>query len=698
MWKAVFLLLALCLCIHAKAHDEKRDAIAQPAYSGYQQQQYPAATKNTLPAAAATNNYNTAAYSAPSSNTYTASQRAAVSSSPAAPAPAAPAPAPAAPAPAPAAPAPAAPAPAPAPAVSPAPAASPAPVAAPSPAPAAAYHYPAPAQAPAPAPAAPSPAPAPAASSARSDFPSPYSQSSSYSSSFYVNPPAPAPAPAPSTAYYAAAPSPAPAPAPAYATTTLAAAVAKAATSTVAFSDLLKGKPQKQTKGACLDDTRANNFCLKANNPCFCEENHHFMYNYCKRSCSWCDSSVSVGHRFWRIVNYAILPRSWIVKEIEFFSDKHAKKPIKVNPAKAYASTSYPGYLAGNAFDGDEKTYWLPEGWYERFPGMDYIGIEFEQPVVVEAVRIMHQNNEKNATSTKMLLEASDFYENNYYKVFSMDNPNKKENKRYTTVDCPTYWRRMEANDEVYCLKTTAEFLSWQQARDKCASYGADLLSIGSPGENMFINNELRLCGFTWIGLNDRKNQSNFEWSDGTSMTFKSWAGDESYYEQDEYLNSKQNCVAASRTGEWRPFHCDNKFYSVCKMKLKAPEEEEEEDMEKKGHYHHARVSKKSHKIKAKQEDEDEEDDEDVSGVASGSDEQSSEDAIKEIKNNVRKAVKATFKKQKHDKTQEEEEDEDEDEDDSGSTSERSASTVPAKPHRKEEIETVDDTFFDLKH
>ena len=47
--------------------------------------------------------------------------------------------------------------------------------------------------------------------------------------------------------------------------------------------------------GVCIDDERASNFCLKARNPCFCEENHHFMYNYCKDSCNWCDSSENVG-------------------------------------------------------------------------------------------------------------------------------------------------------------------------------------------------------------------------------------------------------------------------------------------------------------------------------------------------------------------------------------------------------------------
>lgn len=79
----------------------------------------------------------------------------------------------------------------------------------------------------------------------------------------------------------------------------------------------------------------------------------------------------------------------------------------------------------------------------------------------------------------------------------------------------------------------------------------------------------------------------------------------------------------------------------------------------------------------------------DVSG-----DDSDSEDAITEIKKNVKDAVKVASKK----KTTEEEEDEDEDdEDESGSGSDKSESK-PAKASRKEEIEKVDDAFLDLKH
>ena len=53
----------------------------------------------------------------------------------------------------------------------------------------------------------------------------------------------------------------------------------------------------EKVPNVCIDDERASNFCLKARNPCFCEENHHFMYNYCKDSCNWCDSSENVGEQ-----------------------------------------------------------------------------------------------------------------------------------------------------------------------------------------------------------------------------------------------------------------------------------------------------------------------------------------------------------------------------------------------------------------
>ncbi|XP_048584634.1 uncharacterized protein LOC5519916 isoform X2 [Nematostella vectensis] len=659
MWKGILVILAVGLiCVDARAsvkairkprqqrshaewiddnEEDKRDAIRKPnAFGSYQ---YPQAA----PVATA---YNAAARStAPSSSNTGTAAAPAQAFAPSAPV--------AAPAQVAAAPAPAAAAPAPAPAA-----------AAPAPAPAA----PSAAAAPAPVRSVPSTSPS-SVRSATPYYPQTQQQQSSVSSSYSYYPRA-----APS--YYYSPPAPA-AYAPSTATATVAAAVAQAAKSTLTYAELLKAKPKKTLEGVCGDDTRADSFCKKAHVPCFCEENHHFMYNYCKRSCNWCDTTDNGGHRYWRISNLASMPRSWIIKEIELFTDKAATHPIKVDASKAFASTTYPGFPASNAFDGNEQTYWLPEGWYERYPGMDYIGIEFAQPVAVNAVRVKHETNEKNGTSSKMDLEYSDFYSNNYVKKFVMENPHKKEDKKYAYRSCPTFWRRYETNDDIFCLRSIPEFLTWQQARDKCATFGADLASIGTISENMFINNGMRICGFTWLGLKKNSNESDFTWSDGTPVGYKGWAGDEQYYEVDEQMIKQQNCVAASRTGEWRPFHCENKFYSICQMKLKPDDDDDLSDkMETHGHYHHLRVSKKSEKIHAqKPEDEDDEDEDDDEETKVSADEaevegDSSEDALKTKK------------------AEEDEKDKDEDE--------QSGADAAKKAHRREEVENTDDSFLDF--
>ncbi|KAJ7385571.1 hypothetical protein OS493_015153 [Desmophyllum pertusum] len=569
-----------------------------------------------------------------------------------------------------------------------------APVASPAAAPAAAAPAPAApaAAAPAPAPAAAAPAPAPAPASApaastpaEASAPSrasvPYSsyQPSSQSYSYNYNP---APAPAP---YYASYPAPAayayPAPAP-----------ARSATALIAAAGSSKAHARSDMAGICIDDERANNFCLKARNPCFCEENHHFMYNYCKDSCNWCDSSENIGHRFWRVVNEAHLARSWVINQVKFYTDKHAKHPIETNtPSKAFASSSYLGYEPGSAFDNKSSTYWLPNGWYDRGAGEDFIGYEFDVPVAVNSIRVIHQSGQGNVVSKKMYVEASDAYGGPYVTKWIIENTKEKSSRRFNNKMCPLFWRRFSTDQGVYCFKLMTDFNTWHAARDKCAEYGADLASVKGEEEADFIKNQVQLCGFTWIGLNDLKNESDFRWSDGGNLTYKSMSPQMDYM-KDERADQEMDCIASDQNGQWTTFHCDDKFYSICKKKLTGDdddddEEENDEDEEHSVHSHHKKhqkahlkyhhslkknkVRKHSKKVslaeelkEAKSNNTEEEDEE-----------ESDEDAIRE-------AVNAQKNSKEHGEEDEEEE-EDEDEEDSGSGSGRSASTIPDKPSRR---------------
>ena len=61
---------------------------------------------------------------------------------------------------------------------------------------------------------------------------------------------------------------------------------------------------------------------------------------------------------------------------------------------------------------------------------------------------------------------------------------------------CPLFWRRFSTDQGVYCFKLNTDFLTWHEARDKCAEYGGDLVSIRGEEEADFVKNQVQLCGY----------------------------------------------------------------------------------------------------------------------------------------------------------------------------------------------------------
>ena len=138
------------------------------------------------------------------------------------------------------------------------------------------------------------------------------------------------------------------------------------------------------------------------------------------------------GHKFWRLVNEDHLDRSWVIKHVRFYSDKNAKKPLTTSdPRKAFASSSYLGYEPGGAFDNKSTTYWLPNGWYDRSAGEDFIGYEFPEPVAVNSIRIAHQSGQGDVVSKKVFVEAADSYGGPYTTKWIIENPKAISNKRF---------------------------------------------------------------------------------------------------------------------------------------------------------------------------------------------------------------------------------------------------------------------------
>lgn len=71
----------------------------------------------------------------------------------------------------------------------------------------------------------------------------------------------------------------------------------------------------------------------------------------------------------------------------------------------------------------------------------------------------------------------------------------------------------------------------WQKAREKCQEKYGDLASIESSQDKEIFNNTVnkhKFVGKFWVGLNDRKIENNFVWSDGTVFSNQlKWASNE---------------------------------------------------------------------------------------------------------------------------------------------------------------------------
>ncbi|KAL9961188.1 hypothetical protein ACROYT_G030087 [Oculina patagonica] len=81
-----------------------------------------------------------------------------------------------------------------------------------------------------------------------------------------------------------------------------------------------------------------------------------------------------------------------------------------------------------------------------------------------------------------------------------------------------------------------SQFCFMGSSQGKCATQGANLPSIHSQEENVFVQN-LHGGEKSWLGLSDINTEGKFVWTDGTSTDFHHWA--------DHQLNNygNQDCV-----------------------------------------------------------------------------------------------------------------------------------------------------------
>ncbi|NXR28021.1 MRC1 protein, partial [Cinclus mexicanus] len=126
-----------------------------------------------------------------------------------------------------------------------------------------------------------------------------------------------------------------------------------------------------------------------------------------------------------------------------------------------------------------------------------------------------------------------------------------------------------------HCYRIFRDSKGWEGALTSCQKERSHLASVQSLEEHSFMVSQLGYKVFSlfpsleptdklWIGLNDRKVQMYFEWSDGTSVTYTKWH----LGEPSTTNNRPEDCVLIKgQNGYWADHVCEKKAGYVCKRK-----------------------------------------------------------------------------------------------------------------------------------
>ncbi|KAL6466867.1 hypothetical protein MHYP_G00246710 [Metynnis hypsauchen] len=120
-------------------------------------------------------------------------------------------------------------------------------------------------------------------------------------------------------------------------------------------------------------------------------------------------------------------------------------------------------------------------------------------------------------------------------------------------------------NYSVYYISTQTK--TWSQGREDCRERGADLLTINSREEQVFIE-KFRRGQKAWIGLTDSETEGVWKWVDGSALTTKFWRSGEpnSYGDEDCVITG----YGSDPVYSWADFTCNNKYLYVwiCEKRI----------------------------------------------------------------------------------------------------------------------------------
>ncbi|XP_070554038.1 low affinity immunoglobulin epsilon Fc receptor-like [Ptychodera flava] len=111
------------------------------------------------------------------------------------------------------------------------------------------------------------------------------------------------------------------------------------------------------------------------------------------------------------------------------------------------------------------------------------------------------------------------------------------------------------------CYRVFTCHYRWYQAYRVCRRYGGNLVSIHNCYQNRIVRAYARRYGNLWIGLNDRRCEGRFRWTDRSRYNFRRWY----CREPNNYRN--EDCVEMYRNGRWNDLRCCNRRRFMCQRR-----------------------------------------------------------------------------------------------------------------------------------
>ncbi|KAF3698792.1 Macrophage mannose receptor 1 [Channa argus] len=152
------------------------------------------------------------------------------------------------------------------------------------------------------------------------------------------------------------------------------------------------------------------------------------------------------------------------------------------------------------------------------------------------------------------------------------EKPQETPTQAVHTSFCSSPW--IPYNGHCFHLNRTQK--RWPDAQRQCRSEGGDLVSIRNLEDQSFVISQLgyESTDELWIGLNDKKTEGLFEWSDHSTVSFTSWE-----YGKPAVSSDIQDCVVVTgENGNWADRICEDKHGFICmKMSASTPTGEEVE-------------------------------------------------------------------------------------------------------------------------